>query len=207
MTAAVAAPSTSRAGAALRTVVALTAAGAALGALWAWLAPPAHGVVALTKSGDRVHAYLGTEADHFFVAAFLMLGMLCVLAVVGSAAVWQWRAHRGPVLLVALCLGVGGGAVAAMALGSVLVGARYDAIDIAGAPVSPDHRVHYVTEAPAVFFGQTPLQVAITLLVPVATAALVYAVCAVASPRDDLGGYPPVEGVVLGAPAVTVDGG
>ncbi len=207
MTAAAAAPSTSRAGAALRTVVALTAAGAALGALWAWLAPPAHGVVALTKSGDRVHAYLGTEADHFFVAAFLMLGMLCVLAVVGSAAVWQWRAHRGPVLLVALCLGVGGGAVAATALGSVLVGARYDAIDIAGAPVSPDHRVHYVTEAPAVFFGQTPLQIAITLLVPVATAALVYAVCAVASPRDDLGGYPPVEGVVLGKPAVTVDGG
>jgi len=211
VTAAAVAPRTSRARAALILVFALTAAGALIGALWAWLAPPARGVIALTKSGVRVHAYLGAEADHFFVAAFLMLGLLCVLAVVGSAAAWQWRAHRGPVLLIALCLGVGGAAAAATLVGSALVGGRYDAIDLDGAPVTPEQRVHYVTEAPAVFFGQTPLQIAVTLLVPVATAALVYAVCAVASPRDDLGGYPPVDGVVLGAPAgaapVTTDGG
>ena len=58
-----------------------------IGALWAWLAPPIHSVVALTKSGDRVEAYLGNEADHFFVAAFLMVGMVVVLAVV-ARGVW-----------------------------------------------------------------------------------------------------------------------
>ncbi len=51
-------------------------AGAIVGALWAWLAPPIHGVVALTRSGDRIKAYLGTESDHLFTAAFLMVGML-----------------------------------------------------------------------------------------------------------------------------------
>ena len=55
-----------------------------IGALWAWLAPSIHGVVALTKSGERVRAHLGNEADHFFVAAFLMVGMLCVMAVVAA---------------------------------------------------------------------------------------------------------------------------
>ena len=58
-------------------VAALAVTGVAIGALWAWLAPPVHGVVALTKGGDRVRAHLGNEADHFFVAAFMMVGMLC----------------------------------------------------------------------------------------------------------------------------------
>jgi hypothetical protein len=211
VTGAVPPPAISRGRAALILALGLTLCGAAVGALWAWLAPPAHGVIALTKSGERVRAYLGTEADHFFVAAFLMLGMLCVLAVIGSTAAWQWRAHRGPLMLTALCVGVGAAAAAAAALATVLVNARYDAIDLDGAPVSPEHRVHYVAEAPAAFFGTTPLQLATTLLVPVATAALVYAVCAVAAARDDLGGYPPVEGLVLGTPvgtaSVTTDGG
>ena len=57
-------------------------AGALVGALWAWLAPPIHGVVALTKSGDRVKAYLGNESDHFFVAAFLIVGH--------ARARWRW---------------------------------------------------------------------------------------------------------------------
>ena len=41
--------------------------------------------------------------------------------------------------------------------------------------MSPEHRVHYVTEAPAVFFGHSPLQIATTILFPAAAAALVYA--------------------------------
>ena len=46
------------------------------------MAPPVHGVIALTKSGERVHAYLGNEADNFFVAAFLLVGIVVALAVV-----------------------------------------------------------------------------------------------------------------------------
>ena len=45
------------------------------------------------------------------------------------------------------------------------------------------------------FFGPSQLQMACTLLLPAATAALVYAVPAAATARDDLGGYPPVEAV------------
>ncbi len=201
------APSISRRRAAAIVAVGLGLAGAGVGALWAWLAPPVHGVIALTKDGDRVHAYLGAEADHFFVAAFLMLGLLCVLAVIVSTAVWQWRAHRGPVMVAALCLGAMAAAGSAVGVGALLVRARYDVIDIAAAPVTPEHRVHYITEAPAVFFGHTPLLIAVTVLVPAAAAALVYAVGAVTTPRDDLGAYPPVDGVVLGAPVLTTDGG
>ncbi|EUA41469.1 hypothetical protein I553_4019 [Mycobacterium xenopi 4042] len=31
--------------------------------------------------------------------------------------------------------------------------ARYGVVDIAAAPLTPEHRVHYFTEAPPVFFG------------------------------------------------------
>src|SRR3989442_15075038 len=94
----VAPPRISRRRAAVTTVAGLTVAGAALGALWAWLAPPIHGVVALTKSGNRVKGYLGNEGDHFFIAAFLVVGMVSAVAVVAAVLVWKWRAHRGPVM-------------------------------------------------------------------------------------------------------------
>lgn len=79
----------------------LVAAGSAvtgllIGALWAWIAPPIRAVVALTRSGERVHDYLGNESEHFFVAPALMLGLLTVLAVVASVWAWQWQQHRGP---------------------------------------------------------------------------------------------------------------
>ena len=89
-------PRISRRRAVLIVVIGLAVAGALIGALWAWIAPPIHGVVALTRSGERVRAYLGNEADHFFIGAFLIVGMLSVLAVVAAVLVWQWRAHRGP---------------------------------------------------------------------------------------------------------------
>ena len=194
----------SRRRAVLVTVTGLTAAGAVVGALWAWLAPPIHGVVALTKSGERVKAYLGEEADHFFVAAVLIVGMLGVLAVVAAVLLWQWRAHRGAAMVVALAIGAAGGAAAAVGVGAALVRLRYGAIDIAGAPVSPQHRVHYVTEAPAVFFGHSPFQIAATVLLPAGAAALVYALMAVSTHRDDLGAWPPVENPVIDS-ALTVD--
>jgi hypothetical protein len=186
-------------------IIGLTVTGVLIGALWAYLAPPIHGVVALSKSGDRIKAYLGNEADHFFISAVLLVGMLAVIAVVAAVLIWQWRAHRGPAMVAALAIGAGLAAGAAAGVGALLVHERYGTIDIAGAPVSPEHRVHYVIEAPAVFFGQSPLQVAVTILFPVAIAAVVYALMAVSTARDDLGAWPPVEQPVLGPP-VTVDG-
>ncbi|ODQ96118.1 DUF2567 domain-containing protein [Mycolicibacterium holsaticum] len=197
-------PRVSRTRAALIVVAGLTMAGVLVGALWAWLAPAIHGVVALTKDGDRIRAYLGNEGDHFFTAAFLLLGMSSVVAAVSAVLVWQWRAHRGPTMVSALAIGCAAGAGAAAVVGAVLVRLRYGVIDVASAPVSPEHRVHYVVEAPPVFFGHSPLLIAVTILFPAATAALIYSLIAVATPRDDLGAWPPVEAPV--APAVTADG-
>ncbi|HJT96255.1 MAG TPA: DUF2567 domain-containing protein, partial [Mycobacterium sp.] len=101
----IAPPRISRRTAAVIVVAGLAVAGAAVGALWAWLAPPVHGVVALTRDGERIRAYLGNESDHFFVAAFLVVGMLGVLAVVAATLAWQWRPHRGPVMVAALTIG------------------------------------------------------------------------------------------------------
>jgi hypothetical protein len=198
-------PRISRRRAVAITVAGLTAAGALVGALWAWLAPPIHGVVALTRKGDRVKAYLGNEADHFFVAAFLIVGMLGALAVIAAVLLWQWRAHRGPATMAALTIGAVAGAGAGAGVGAVLVRLRYGAIDIAGAPVSPEHRVHYIIEGPAVFFGHSPLQIAATVLLPAALAALVYALMVVSTQRDDLDAWPPVEEPVIDPP-VTADG-
>ena len=186
-------PRVSRRRAAVTVVAGLALTGAVIGALWAWLAPPVHGVVALTKSGERVRAHLGNEADHFFVAAFLVIGMLCVMAVVAAVLVWQWRAHRGPVMVAALAVGSATAAGVAAGVGAALVHWRYGPIDVESAPISPEHRVHYVIEAPPVFFGHSPLLIALTILFPAAVAALVYALIAVSIPRDDLGAWPPVN--------------
>jgi hypothetical protein len=193
-------PRISRRRAVLIVVAGLAVAGALVGALWAWLAPPIHGVVALTRDGDRIRAYLGNEADHFFIAAFLVVGMVGVLAVVAAVLLWQWRAHRGPVMVATLAFGAAAAAGAAAGVGAVLVRWRYGTIDVASAPVSPEHRVHYVVEAPAVFFGHSPLQLAATILFPAAIAALVYSLMAVSTSRDDLGAWPPVEPPVIGPP-------
>lgn len=179
--------------AALIVVAALAGAGVLIGLLWAWLAPPAHGVIALTRIGTRVRSYLGTEGDHLFLAAFLILGMLLVLAVVGAVLVWQWRAHRGPVMVAGLAVGCAAATATAAGVGAAVVRLRYGTIDVDAAPVTPDDRLHYVTEAPAAFFGHSPLQIAVTLLFPAAVAALVYALIAVSAMRDDLGAWPPVE--------------
>jgi hypothetical protein len=169
--------------------------GLAVGALWAWLAPPIHGVLALTRTGERVHDYLGNESDHFFVAAFLMLGLLNVVAAVAAVLAWQWRPHRGPGMVVGLCTGVVIAAAAAVGVGAQLAHLRYGAVNLAALPLSHEHPLHYFTEAPPVFFGHSWLQMACTLLLPAATAALVYAVPAAATGRDDLGGYPAVDAV------------
>jgi hypothetical protein len=84
-------------------------------------------------------------------------------------------------------------AAAAAGVGVLLVHLRYGVVDVATAPVSHDHPFYYFTEAPPVFFGRTPWQIACTLLLPASTAALVYAVPVAATARDDLGGYPAVD--------------
>ncbi len=186
-------PRTSRRRAVFVIAAGLIIAGALVGGLWSWIAPPIHGVVALTHEGDRLHDYLGDEPENFFVAPFLMFGLLNVVAAVAAVLAWQWRAHRGPGMLTGLCAGVVIAAAAAIGVGALLVNLRYGAVDFAAVPVNHDHPVYYFTEAPPVFFGRTPLQIACTLLLPASTAALVYAVAAAATARDDLGGYPAVE--------------
>lgn len=194
----VAAPRVSRVRAGVSVVVALAVGGAAVGVLWSWLAPPIRGVVALTRGGDRARAYLGNEADNFFLAGFLIVGFVAVLAVVAAVLLWQWRTHRGPVLVAALAVGSAAAAGAAATVGALLVRWRYGVIDVDAAPVSAERRVHYVTEAPPVFFGHSPLQIAVTLVFPAAIAALVYALIAVSTSRDDLGAWPPEQSPVEG---------
>jgi len=189
------APRISRRRAAITVAAGLLPVGALVGALWAWLAPPIKGAVALSHSGERLHEYLGSEADHFFVSAFLMLGLLNVVAEVAAVLAWQWRPHRGPGMVAGLCTGVVIAAGAAVGVGVLLAHLRYGTPNFAAAPVSHDHPLYYVTEAPSVFFGPSRLLIACTLLLPAATAALVYAIPVAATARDDLGSYPAVKTV------------
>jgi Protein of unknown function (DUF2567) len=181
---------TSRTHAIVIAALGMTATGVLIGALWAWIAPPIHAVVAITRAGERVHDYLGSESEHFFNAPCLMLGLLTVLAVVGTVLVWQWRAHRGPGMVVGLSVGMLGAAAAASAVGAVLVRLSHGALNFDAVPLIGKPAVAYVVQAPPVFFSDKPLQAAATLVWPVAIAALVYAVLAAADARDDLGAQP-----------------
>jgi Protein of unknown function (DUF2567) len=186
-------PRLSHVAAGVRVVLALTVLGVVVGAAWAWLAPPIQIVLAMTKSGDRVRGYVGDESDLVFLGAFLMTGLLFVVAVSTAVAAWQWRPHRGPVLVGALSLGALASAGAAAGVGAALARWRYGTVDLAAAPISPEHRIHYTLEAPAVFFGHTPLQIAASVVFPAGVAALVYAMCALSTKRDDLDAWPPIE--------------
>ena len=163
----------------------MAAAGAVAGAVWAWLAPSVHGVVVVTKSGNRVHEYLGNEADHYFDSAMMMTGLMVGLGVVGAVLTWQWRRRRGPAMALGLATGGIAAAAAAAGVGAGLARLRYGHTDIQAVPA--DHKIHYITEAPAVFFGHGTLQVLTLLLLPAAAAALAYAMMAAASAHDDLG--------------------
>ncbi len=122
-------------------------------ALWAWIAPPIHAVVAVSRKGERVHDYLGNESQNFFVAPFLLLGLLGVVAVVAPVVVWQWRDHRGSGMVAALTVGLIGAAAAAAGVGALLVLLRYgDWISTLWRSVSRT-QVTYVSQAPPVFFG------------------------------------------------------
>ncbi|WP_445170210.1 DUF2567 domain-containing protein [Mycolicibacterium sp. Dal123E01] len=191
-----------KARAAVIVVVGLALAGAVIGGVWSLLAPSAHGVVALTRSGQRVQTYLGSESDHLFVSAAMLIGLLTSMAVVAAVLVWQWRAHRGPLLATALWLGLVAAAGAAAGVGAALVRWRYGAVPFDTAPVTPENRIFYYSEAPPVFFAHGPLQIVTTLLFPAAVGALAYALMAVATPRDDLGAWPPMERAPLGVAPV-----
>lgn len=86
---------------------------------------------------------------------------------------------------------VAGGAAAGV--GAALAHWRYGTPDRGAVVLTPQNRVHYFTEAPPVFLGHGPLQIAVTLLLPAAFAALVYSLMTVATHRDDLGAWPPQE--------------
>jgi hypothetical protein len=93
-------------------------------------------------------------------------------------------------MVVGLSVGLVTAAAVAAAVGAVLVRLRFGDLNFDAVPLSGEHRVAYVIEAPPVFFARKPLQMAATLLWPAGTACLVYAVFAAASARDDLGGLP-----------------
>jgi hypothetical protein len=181
------APRRSRSRALGTVVLGLTVTGVFIGALWAWIAPPIHAVVAITHTGERVHDYLGNESQHFFDAPCLMLGLLTLVAIVTAVLVWQWRERRG------LAIGMVTGAAAAAAVGAALVRLRYGALNFDAIPLSADHKLAYVIQAPPVFFAQSPLQVMATIVWPAAIAALVYALIAAGSARDDLGALPAAD--------------
>jgi len=183
-------PPTSRTRALGRVVLGLTVTGVFIGGLWAWIAPPIHAVAVLTHSGERVHDYLGNESEHFFDAPCLMLGLLSLVAVVAAVLVWQWREFRGPGMVVGLSIGLVTGAAAAGAVGAALVRLRDGALNFDAIPLSGDHKLAYVVEAPPVFFSHEWLPVVVTLSWPAGIAALMYAVIAAGSARDDLGGPP-----------------
>lgn len=187
------APRRSNLAAGVIVVVALGVCGVFLGGLWSLIAPPIHTITALTRSGQQVEAFRGTDADNLFVAAAMLIGLLSMLAVFSSVLVWQWRAHRGPVLAAALWIGQMLAGVTAAGVGAAVVHRRYGTPDRQGLQLSPQNRVHYFTEAPPVFLAQSPLQIAVTLLLPAALAALVYSLMAAAAPRNDLGAWPAEE--------------
>jgi hypothetical protein len=203
-------PKLSHAAAAVRVICGLVLTGAIGGVLWAWLAPPVHTLVALTKKGQRIHGYFGDEADRVFLGAALAVGFLSVIAVVGAVLVWQWRAHRGPLMAAALTIGGIGAAGALAGVGAALAHWRYGAVNIDAVPVTHEHRVAYLVEAPPVLFGHSPALVAVTLMFPAGLATLLYAMCALATKRDDLDAWPPVEHVrpeVVAPDVDTVDTG
>jgi hypothetical protein len=184
------APQASRARAIVVAALGFSATGVLIGGLWAWIAPPIHVVVAITRAGERVHDYLGTESEHFFNAPCLMLGLLTVVAVVAPLLAWQWRQRRGPRMVVGLSIGMVIVAVAAAAVGALLVRLHYGASNFDAVPLFGKPAVAYVVQAPPVFFGLGPLQVVVTLFWPAAIAALVYALLAAGNARDDLGRRP-----------------
>jgi hypothetical protein len=187
--------------AAIRVALGLVGVGVVLGVAWAFVAPPIQLVIALTKSGDRVRGYVGDESDLLFLGAFVMTGLLFAMAVAASVAAWQWRPHRGPMMVAALSVGSLAAAGAAAGVGAAVARLRHGVVDVAAAPVSAEHRVFYTHEAPSVFFGSGPFQVAASIVIPAGVAALVYAICALSTRRDDLGAWPPVEVPYLVGPA------
>lgn len=178
----------------------LAAAGALVGALWSVIAPGVHGAIADTRDNGRVFVHLGNEADNYFIATTMLMGMATVVAVIVSAAVWQWRAHRGPMMMGALTLGALACAAVAAAVGAALVRLRYGVLDIAGAQLDEGHRIKYVVEAPAVFYGHTPAQIAVTLALAPCLAAVTYMFCVVACARDDLDAWPSAKVPMYRAP-------
>jgi hypothetical protein len=185
------APRFSRLGAAAIVFGGLTVVGAFVGVLWSVIAPGVHGAVADTRDNGRVYVHLGNEADNFFIATTMLTGMAAVVAVIVAAAAWQWKAHRGPVMACAITLGALASSAVAAGVGAALVRLRYGALDIAAAQLEEGQRIKYVVEAPAVFYGHTPTQIAVTLALAPCLAAVIYMFCVAACARDDLAAWPP----------------
>src|ERR1700752_1135679 len=146
----------------------MVVAGVAVGLLWTVIAPPIHFAAKISRTGEPVKQYLGSDANHLFDAAAMMLGLLVALGIITAVLLWQWRDRRGPAMIAVLTVGGVAAAGAAWGCGAGIARIRYGHMDIA--TVSADSKIHYFTEAPPVFFGHTVPQVMVTLVVPAAVA-------------------------------------
>ena len=144
-------------------------------------------------SGERVRAYLAYEADHFFIGAFLIVGML---------RRWRWwrRCWWGG----APTAGLGAGRRAQCRLGGRRGRRRgrgcgpgalalRDDRHGRGADISPEHRVHYVIRGARGVLRAFAAADRDHDPVSRSGCGLVYALIAVSTSRDDLGAWPPVE--------------
>ncbi|MGH3670718.1 MAG: DUF2567 domain-containing protein, partial [Pseudonocardiaceae bacterium] len=104
------------------------------GVLWAWLAPGE--VVARSTEAATLGVVLpfAGQDEHLFddMATFVLLGLAA--GVLTGAALWMFRRHRGPLVLLAAVAGSLIAGWLAMRTGLWLVASRYPDLASAGAP-------------------------------------------------------------------------
>jgi hypothetical protein len=143
--------------------------GLAVGWLWSMLAPPQRKVI--TQDGQP--ASLTDESYHRFDGLVIFM-LLCLAAgVVAGVAVWYLRERRGPVFMIAACVGGALGGWLAMSVGKAWAEGRW--------PVPRSVEPLDIVSVAPVLESQWGL-----LLWPLGT-ALIYGVLASVNGMDDLG--------------------
>jgi uncharacterized membrane protein YgdD (TMEM256/DUF423 family) len=142
----------------------------AIGALvWGFAAPAEHLIVVAPDRG----APLTGESMHQFDAVAIFACIAAVIGILTAAAIWQWRAVRGPVLYAGLLIGSAVGAATMYVAGELVARLRFPHVD---APAVDQ----IITVAPTVG------TYVVLLIAPLLTSFTVLAMAAV-SARDDLG--------------------
>ena len=142
----------------------------AVGALvWGFAAPPEHLIVVAPDRG----AALTGESAHQFDSVAIFACIAAAIGILTAAAVWQWRAVRGPVLFAGLLIGSGAGAATMYFAGELVARLRFPHVDSPAVD-------QIIAVAPTVG------TYVVLLVAPLLTSFTVLVMAAV-SPRDDLG--------------------